>query len=219
MKSDGRFVIKAAQSEAEIKSAFRLRYQVFGDEEDSLDPNTHPDGLEYDDYDRRPRITTSFIALIDDLCIGTVRITFDSPYGFALEKHLDVVGKQMVNSWRSAGQTIAEGSRFAITKDYRSENHIAKALMKVCVMCALSHKVEHFIGCVNNGTCKAQGRLGVFESFGFKAIAPAFFFDEFKEYAQPVYLKLPGGISRSFLDYLKVDHPFLPKEYAALSAW
>ncbi len=201
--------IKIAQTDAELESAFRLRYQVFGSELGDLDPAYSNNGLEYDSYDLEQKICTNFIAIMNDTCVGVIRIIFDSPVGFSIEKRLDQAGQQQLSLWRLAGEKIAEGSRFAVAKEYRSHTDVAQALMKVSILCALAHNVTRFIGSAKDGTCTGQSRLAIFESFGFKPMGTSFYYDCFREYARPICLKLPEEISPAFQEYLKLDHSFV----------
>lgn len=107
--------------QAELHKVFKLRYRAYCEEWGFEKPEDHPEGIEYDEYDKH---SVHFAATrnSDHLIIGTIRLILNSEKGFPIEKHCKI-DEDLSHLNRNK---LAEISRLAISKEYlrRAEDSV-----------------------------------------------------------------------------------------------
>ncbi|MBO9479577.1 cyclic nucleotide-binding domain-containing protein [Shimia sp. R11_0] len=129
------FRIQHAQDERQIDQVFRLRHQVFCQEEGLL----HAEGAQQhllDKYDAYPS-SRLFVALDDaDRVIGSVRVTLDNPAGMPADDYFDFRTHAPQNSrFMSVGM-------LCVAKAHRSAM-VANGLLMMCGYFALAKQVDY----------------------------------------------------------------------------
>ncbi len=108
-------VVDGRGNNSELYEAiFRLRYQVYVDEWGFEKPADHPDGLEKDRYDQYSRHFYACAGSEDEV-IGTARIILSSDLTLPILENFSFYE----NFKKIPGQSVAEISRLAISKDFR----------------------------------------------------------------------------------------------------
>ncbi len=112
----GDWQVICASSSKDLEDVFRLRYQVYTQEHQFLNPNDYPDGLEKDDFDN----SSIHLLIRNDQgrAIGTARLVLNSEKGFPIEKEYDIT-KTLAQIDR---KKLGEFSRFAIPRNLKGEN-------------------------------------------------------------------------------------------------
>lgn len=100
-----------------LSDSFALRYEVYCNERQFLNPEIYPSKLEMDQYDNHA-IHIGGINQ-DGVMIGTVRLVLPSSIGFPLFEHCELFPEYRYLADKQAQQTAAEISRLAISKHYR----------------------------------------------------------------------------------------------------
>ncbi|MGK2907455.1 MAG: PEP-CTERM/exosortase system-associated acyltransferase [Desulfuromonadales bacterium] len=97
-----------------LSHIFALRYQVYINEWGFESADDHPDGLEHDEFDDH---SVHIYARSDETneVIGSIRMIFDSEFGFPIERHFDIASLPAGINRSSTGEI----SRLAISKEYR----------------------------------------------------------------------------------------------------
>ena len=97
-----------------LRDVYSLRYQVYINEWEFENPDDHPVGLEYDDYDAH---SVHFYARsrLQNKVIGTVRTILHSDLGFPIERYFRLTDL----SRKFDRNAIGEISRLAVSKEYR----------------------------------------------------------------------------------------------------
>jgi N-acyl amino acid synthase of PEP-CTERM/exosortase system len=106
--------------QAELRKVFELRYRSYCEEWGFEKPEDHPEGIEYDEYDKH---SVHFAATRNsDHLIGTIRLILNDEKGFPIEKHCKIDEDLS----RLDRNKLAEISRLAISKEYlrRAEDRI-----------------------------------------------------------------------------------------------
>lgn len=136
--------IKLAQTEEDKKQAYRLRYEIFLKELNSVADSLPANGLETDIYDA----ASDHLLIIDkkkNSVIGTYRILSASKTtpscGFYAEKMFDIQKIKELNS------NIAEVGRSCVHKDYREGPAIA-LLWRAIASYVQTHNIRYLFGSV-----------------------------------------------------------------------
>lgn len=108
-KRENSFTVKIAETQEELESVFRLRFETYTEELGSFKKETLAGGKEIDKYDQ---YSVHIIAKHGEVTIGTLRLIKDSPYGFLMEEAFELPK----NIDRS--RTV-EHSRGIVKKEYR----------------------------------------------------------------------------------------------------
>lgn len=105
---------KVEKGDPLIDEVYRLRYKVYIEEWGFEDPEDHPTGIEKDLFDDT---SVHFIAMreADKSVIGTVRVIYNSAFGFPMEKHSKITS-DLTGYDRNL---FGEISRLAVSKEYR----------------------------------------------------------------------------------------------------
>ena len=114
---------KTAESDLELQSCYRLRFQVYCKEKRWLPVENFPDGMEKDKYDEK---AAHVMALDEDFnVIGNMRIIKESDYDRL--PYLDHPGMKGVDH---KAKNLAELSRFVITAK-RNRHLVLKGLPRI----------------------------------------------------------------------------------------
>ncbi len=208
-------VIKVVRNFEDAKKVFKLRYEVFG-KEGYLNMSDYPLGMEYDEYDHLPE-TTLFLAEVDGKPVGTIRLVLDSPRGLSVESHI-----KNVDDYRIEGRKLAEGSRWALLPEYRSNSHISLGLMKIIYIYGIKeYGVTDYISHFNLGNHDGNSRRRpnvaklVEILFGYKAIGEPFYHEEFNEDALPMRVEV-GNLTKRSDSFVHTPTPFVEQPYHVL---
>lgn len=118
---DTYFELLSAKTQDQIEQAFALRYQVYCIERQFEDPAEQPCGLESDEYDRHA-VHSLLLHKPQDMVIGTARLILPQarPHSLPIQQLLKKNGLNARDYFPN--ETVAEISRFAISKDFRRRN-------------------------------------------------------------------------------------------------
>jgi N-acyl amino acid synthase of PEP-CTERM/exosortase system len=118
---DTYFQLVSANSKDLIEKAFALRYQVYCLERQFEDPTQQPDGLECDAYDQHA-IHSLLLHKQQGAAIGTARLILPQarPHSLPIQQLLKKNGLNPRDYFPN--ESVAEISRFAISKDFRRRN-------------------------------------------------------------------------------------------------
>jgi len=142
-----------AETRRQIDEALRIRYTVFAEECDYLDPARRLVPREVDPFDTLDT-TYNIVAYVEDRAVGTVRMhlpnlevatVMGSQFGFDIESKFDIGGLAQTT------MRLAETMRYCILTQYR-HTHIASALHAAVVQISNRTGITHWIGCANTET-------------------------------------------------------------------
>jgi len=129
------FELHSIQNVEEEDQMYQLRYRVYCEEYNYLDPKNYPDKREKDVYDP---YSVHFVILnknnSHESVIGTVRIIRNSKVGFPLENNFKID----LNSRNIPRDSLIELSRLVIDKKYRIDNYMLDLVRE------LYHYVKRF---------------------------------------------------------------------------
>lgn len=101
---------KIAKAKEDLELVYHLRWRIYGQELEYINPNDYPDQKYSDKYDK---YSVNFSAFVDDKLVGALRLIFHSPLGFYIERDFPIVQPPI------KPEEIAELSQFTILKEYR----------------------------------------------------------------------------------------------------
>jgi N-acyl amino acid synthase of PEP-CTERM/exosortase system len=118
---DTYFQLLSANTKDLIEQAFALRYQVYCLERQFEDADQRQDGLESDEYDRHA-VHSLLLHRPQDAVIGTARLILPQarPHSLPIQQLLKKNGLNPRDYFPN--ESVAEISRFAISKDFRRRN-------------------------------------------------------------------------------------------------
>lgn len=177
--------VKLATRPGELRDLFRVRHEVFVEEEGYLEPQG---GRIVDFYDALPT-TSNLVAVVDGEVVGGFRITLDSEAGMPSDGAFDF--REVL----PGHATLASGSMLCVKRDSRIVGRLVKGLFRMLFYRA------HAIGCTHLcGPLNPRIR-GLVEQIGMKAVA-----DEFVDSkglpTVPMVADL-SHLSRDFDDFVK----------------
>ena len=182
-------VVEVATTPEQVIEAKRLRYQVYC-EERGFEPGEN--GLEQDEYDHSSRHIL-VRSRVTGKVYGTVRLVLsghgEADRGFPMERVCeDYVLRPLPR------QTIAEISRFAITRDRDGLSPAAAALMRLCLIRGLV-QVSGELGLTHWCATMERTLLRLLRSTAihFEAVGPLI---EYHGLRQPAVLALNPGFAR-----------------------
>ncbi len=103
------FSVEMARSKEDIEAIHRLRYDVYCEEMQSLNPEDYPDKRERDYYDD---FSVHFLLRKGNEVVGTLRLIRETPRGFLMEEEFSLPDN--INRSR-----MLEPSRLVVLKNYR----------------------------------------------------------------------------------------------------
>lgn len=153
--------IKVAKSPKEIDDVFRIRHQVFVEEEQMLSDNN--DGRLLDHFDAMP--TTSNLIVVDEgQVIGSMRMSIDCEIGLPADSYYDF------RSILPKDAVIMHCGMFCISNQYRDPK-ITSGLLLMASYFAMSKKITHVVAPINPKIAKLVQRIG-FKKVGEEFIEP-----------------------------------------------
>lgn len=176
------FKIQRVNNPRSLEEAFRLRYQVYCQEQKYEDPANFPDGMEKDDFDRRA--DHSIIRYRDtDQVVGTVRLVLpsnDRDALFPIEKYFDLGHKDITSRLSVDRSQIGEVSRVAISNEYRKAldgviecnsnearfadflyTHTVVGLISAVIHMSLDHNLTHWVCFMEPSLHRLLSRFGL----------------------------------------------------------
>ena len=108
------FEFKICESDEEVASALKLRYEVYCIEKGWISPSRFQNGEEFDEYDKYSKMLIA--SNESGQVIGTSRIIMPSKLGLPIEKFIDMEDLDMSRA--------AEVSRLAVREDARNNEKV-----------------------------------------------------------------------------------------------
>lgn len=124
MRDETRLTVKRIFSTDELTDVFRLRYQVYCLERDYESPEDHPCELEFDEYDQ---YSMHFIAHVEDVPVGTVRLILPNPLDLPVARYCGVKLSEICPD----SARVAEISRLAVSSLALKQCSISKGYVTV----------------------------------------------------------------------------------------
>ncbi|QBF33454.1 cyclic nucleotide-binding domain-containing protein [Thalassococcus sp. S3] len=143
--------IRLAQDEQDIEQVFRIRHQVFREEEDLI----HADGTQVvlDQFDAFPA-SKLFVALNErDQIVGSVRATLDNPAGLPADEYFDF------REHTPPASRFMSISMYCVARPYRNLM-VARGLLLMCTYHALANNVDYISAPLNPVVGKLIHRIG-----------------------------------------------------------
>ena len=186
--------IKLATTPAEIDGVFRLRHQVFVEEEGYMVPRA--DRRMFDRYDTLPTARL-VIAKDGEAVIGAMRVIEDSVAGTLPDEFFDFSPYMPDDAGRTGAVTT-----LCVARAYRKVPGLTFALMAMTYYQAIDMGLTHVKG-VSNPDC-----LSMYEYTGWKVIAPLFHDEEHGVDSVPAMLDLRQLSDRfsKFIRSQKLEH-------------
>ncbi|MCZ8516861.1 GNAT family N-acetyltransferase [Paenibacillus filicis] len=166
--------VEILQTEEDIEELFRLRYQVFVEEEGNMEPK--PDEQIYDGFDK---ISMNIAAIIDGNIVGGLRLTAPSESGIPADEFFDFHRYIPEHPARCGG-----GSMLCISRKYRRSINLIIALNSLFFYWGISTGLTHIYGAAN------PVREPFFVSKGYRRLSPPFYHEKKKLDCLPVIIDL-----------------------------
>jgi len=155
------FLIKLAESEAEIEKAFRLRYKVFNLEQGKGLESANDDGIDKDEFDKYC-MHLIVVEKKSGEVVGTYRIHFGeiarSAIGFYSAREYEIEGLEKI-----ASESIEVG-RSCVSPEYRSGSVVALLWRGISELLFRS-KMSYLFGCVSLETTSPADGWALYEYF------------------------------------------------------
>ncbi|MBT8342199.1 MAG: GNAT family N-acetyltransferase [Desulfatitalea sp.] len=174
--------LKAAQTAAERNEVYKLRYQVFVEEENRFD---HSSDRIFDFYDTLSE-NVNFVAMVADRVVGSMRVTIDNPLGMPALEHYDFSHLMKKKSGKFAGI-----GWLCIAKDYRRHRGMLTALFKMMIRETKNRGVQHVIAPLHPNI------LPLLKRFGANPVDKEFFSEKLNVPIVPIHIDyndLPPGL-------------------------
>jgi N-acyl-L-homoserine lactone synthetase len=185
--------IKLAETADEVDAVFRLRHQVFVEEEQMRPPQ--PDGRMSDRFDAYPT-TSNVIAIADGEVVGTLRGAQRTSAGTPADEWFDF------RPHLPAGSSDIAAGMLAVSRPYRDVPQLVIGMLGVAMYWAIDQDITHVVA-----PCYPL-REKLFSYVGFKAVGPEFIHEHHQLAAVPMVLDL-AEVDDFFLAFLRrqrIDH-------------
>jgi N-acyl-L-homoserine lactone synthetase len=159
--------IRTVRDEAELREAFKLRYQIYCEKLGWINPAHHPNQEEKDDYD-----TTSqhFIALEDGKVVGTVRLVHKAGAPLPIETGFPALTLDDFEASADERVITAEVSRLIVHPSNGCPRHaISLGLLQVLIRSSVHEGLTHWLQALD----KVSFRLIKWFGFRMKQFAPS----------------------------------------------
>ena len=132
-----KFVFYTSEKEGELEEIYKIRYEVYCLERQYLDKNNYPDCKERDIWDKQ---SVHFVLrnIITNELAASVRLIFDSKYGFPIEKNFQL---EFTFDNRKRNE-FAEISRLIVARKYRKQ-FLLLALVRGMYLYVQSKGIKH----------------------------------------------------------------------------
>jgi CRP-like cAMP-binding protein/N-acyl-L-homoserine lactone synthetase len=154
--------IKIAHTAQELRDVYKLRNDVYHDEEGLFQGNNT--GYIIDIYDSIPN-TVNIVAYSDGVAVGTIRIVPDSEIGtpsdesFDFSYHRKKIRAEALHNNDKTPKFISAGM-LTIAEQWRNRRDIFRGLFRMAADVAKSMDMTHVIATVNASTVSIYKRLG-----------------------------------------------------------
>ena len=179
--------VREARTSAELDNVFRLRHQVFVDEEHYM--QQHADARIADRFDAYPT-STNIIALVDDQIVGSIRFMKRSPAGISTDEFYDY-GACIEPEPRDGASGM-----LVVARSCRATPRLVTSLMSMGYLWAASQGITRLFGTIN------PERLAAFQATGYRQVAPQFHHSLRDLDVIPMTLEM-ASISRHFADFIR----------------
>lgn len=129
--------VKAAKTPKDLDEVFKLRYEVFIEQDEWLPPRE--DKRFVDRFDAF-NTSVNFMVFVDDVLVGTVRLTKDSEVGISADDYYDFRQHILDENTNLVGI-----GRLCIKDKYRGSLPILNSLMKMSFYWAISNHATHLV--------------------------------------------------------------------------
>lgn len=206
-------IIKTAHSAKELSDVYKLRYQVYNQEEGYFPANES--GHIIDLYDAVPN-SFSVIAYNDDMPVGTIRGTMDSELGFSSDKTFDFSEYRSRIEAEAAEKGLVKpkfvnAGMLAITQDWRNRRDVFRGLFRMATDVAYSRGVTHIVGTINENT------IGIYKKLGWEVLGDTIWIEDIGESVYPVATSIEVMHSWAF-DALE-DQETLLEHFSGCFEW
>src|SRR4051794_26036381 len=151
--------VREARTSAELDEVFRLRHQVFVNEERYM--HQHADARIADRFDAYPT-STNIIALVDDQIVGSIRFMKRSPAGISTDEFYDYTACIEPEPRDGASGMLV------VARSCRATPRLVTSMMSMGYLWAATHGITRLFGTIN------PERLAAFEATGYRQVAPQF---------------------------------------------
>mgnify|MGYP006271887329 CR=1 FL=1 len=181
-------ILREAEAAKDLDRVFKIRHKVFVEEEKRFENKR---ASIFDIYDTLPE-TCNILALVDEIPIGTIRVTLDNSVGIPASSHFDF-GPYMQKHGINRTE-VASVSWLCTTREYRNNPGLFTGLMKMVNNYMRRNGARHAIAPMHPGAFPALQHIGM------KAVAPEFVSPELGVPVIPVHMDLdalPPGYRES----------------------
>jgi len=197
-------IIKIAETAQELSDVYRLRYEVYHDEEGLFQDNKT--GYIIDIFDSIPN-TINIIAYSDGVAVGTIRAVPDSEIAtpsdesFDFQPYRQEVRSQADERGLDDPKFISSGM-LAIAEQWRNRRDVFRGLLRMATDVAKSRGFTHIIATVNAQT------IGIYKRLGWNILSDPIFIEEIGNDIVAVAVELDVMYAWAF-DMLKQQRVFL----------
>lgn len=199
--------IKVAQNAKELEDVFRLRYEVYVNEEGYFPDMQLSRELIVDRFDAVPAVA-NIIAYYDGEPVGTLRLNMDSELGLPPEEHYsfqpfrDRVGEEW--SRRGCGvPRVGSAGMLAIRKAWRKRRDVIRAMFKTAASVGHAWRATHVVATVNAKTA------GMYQRMEFESLDEKQWIEEIGEHIVPMASSLDAFYRWAFRELLVTNKTML----------
>jgi hypothetical protein len=179
--------VRIARTTEELDQVFRLRHQVFVEEEGYMTPR--PDGRIADRFDAYPT-TANIIAVVDGQIVGSIRFVERSVAGVSTDEFFDFT------PYVPAGVRDGSSGMLVLGQHYRGIPRLVVSMVGMGYYWAVSRGITLLLGAIN------PERREAFLRSGYREVAPEFYHEERGLPVQPVILDI-DAMSDRFLAFVR----------------
>lgn len=180
--------IKIARTTADLDAVFRLRHQVYVEEEGYMTP--HADLRIADRFDAFPT-TVNIAALVDGRVVGSIRYVEPSVAGTPADEFFD-----FTPYLPPEGARVGSASMLCVARDYRHVPRLKMAMIGMAHYWAISKGITHLLG---PGNPEAESFLR--RVMGYRPVAPRFYHEGKQLHTLPMIVCL-DDLDDAFLTFL-----------------
>ncbi|MET0911391.1 MAG: acyl-homoserine-lactone synthase [Ilumatobacteraceae bacterium] len=179
--------VREARTSAELDAVFRLRHQVFVEEEQYM-PARHDRRLA-DRFDAYPT-SANIVALVDGRIVGSIRFMERSAAGLSTDEFYD-----FTEQFAPAARDGCSGM-LVVARKYRSTPRLVVSMMAMGYLWAASRGLTRLFGAIN------PERLAAFRTTGYLQVAAQFHHVERKLDVIPMVLEM-SSIGPPFAQFIR----------------
>jgi N-acyl-L-homoserine lactone synthetase len=179
--------IREARTSAELDAVFRLRHQVFVEEERYMP--ARDDRRIADRFDAYPT-STNIVALVDERIVGSIRFMERSAAGLSTDEFFD-----FTEQFAPAARDGCSGM-LVVARAYRSTPRLVVSMMANGYLWAASRGLTRLFGTIN------PERLAAFRNTGYRQVAPQFHHEVRKLDVIPMVLEM-RSIGPPFAQFIR----------------